>query len=86
MVTKENIERLIEFGGLLVYEITWFDPVMWKDNLELRTFNEDFAVSRFDSMKKNGMIVKMNNYFVKFDQAHNALAKPPGAALCDRSD
>ncbi len=67
MITKENIGKLMDFGGLLVYEVRRFDPTFWKEVIELRTFNEDYARARLNAMKEAGLIVSLRDYLVKFD-------------------
>lgn len=67
MITKDNIEALIKFGGLLVYEVSWFDPILWKINIDIRTFNEDHAKKRFSLMEKIGREVRIVSYIVSFD-------------------
>lgn len=68
MITKENIEKLVEIGQLLVYEIAWFDPALWTTTVELRTFNEQYARERFASMQAAGLILKFSSYWVQFNQ------------------
>ena len=67
MITKNNIDRLIEFGGLLVYEVSWFDTIRWESKVECRSFNLDFALSRFNSLKQEGFEAQMVSYFVHFN-------------------
>ena len=70
MISKENIEALIEFGGLLVYEIRSFHSTFWKERVELRTFNEEYAKEEFKSLKadKNPYIAyQLVSYMVQFN-------------------
>lgn len=66
MITKDNIEALIEFGGLLVFKVTVFDELTWKPSIVCRTFNEEHAKHHFQSLIGK-QPVKLEGYIVKFD-------------------
>lgn len=67
MITKDNIEDLIKFGGLLVYEVKILDPLGFKIVTELRTFNEDYAVTKLKSLEDGGYQVRLVSYMVHFN-------------------
>lgn len=67
MITKDNIESLIKFGGLVVYRVTYFDDILWKDEIICNTFNEDYAKEMYNTGVKNGRIVKFETQIVTFN-------------------
>jgi hypothetical protein len=68
MITKKNIDKLIKFGGLLVYQVSYFDTIGWVTVVECRTFNEDHAKERFKSLTDHKFATRMDTYFVNFDR------------------
>jgi hypothetical protein len=68
MINKDNIDALKKFGGLLVYEVRWFDTVACRDTVECRTFNEEYAILKLNSLLRSGFTAYMFNYFVHFNE------------------
>lgn len=67
MITKDNIEALVEFGGLVVYEVTWFNQLTWKPEIECRTFNESFAIERYNALKREEQLAAIDTFMVQFN-------------------
>jgi len=71
MLDLQKIERLYEFGALIVYEIKYFDSIMFETKIDLRTFSEEKADSRLKELRDIGLTAAKFSYFVKFDDAYS---------------
>lgn len=68
MITAENIQKLIDFGGTFVYEVRYIDKLTWKVEIKYRTFNESHAMKVYEETKPHyGDFVDIFKYMVYFD-------------------
>lgn len=70
------MRKLYDFGGLNVYRVTYFDPILFKVTSGYFTFNEETAQAEIDRLKRAGFTAGMESFIVKFD---GAFAKRQGA-------
>ena len=66
----EMMQKLYDFGELLVYEVEYCDRLTMTVRVDLRTFNEGVARARCQSLKNDGLTAAIATYFVKFDGAY----------------
>ena len=74
----EVLRKLYDFGGLLVYRVAYFDPVMFRVANGRVTFSEETAQAELDGLKRAGFTAGMESFMVKFD---GAFSKRPNAKL-----
>ena len=70
---KAMIGRLYEWGGLYIYRVSYFDPILFKTIKLPATFNEDSAKETIESYKRSGFAVALTTELVKFDGAFNQI-------------
>lgn len=63
------LRQLYEFGGLLVYRVVYFDPVLFKVTNVIDTFSEETAKAEIERLKSVGFTAGMESFLVKFDGA-----------------
>jgi len=68
----EAMQKLYNFGELLVYEVEYCDRLTMTVRVDLRTFNEDVARARCQALKNDGLTAGIATYFVKFDGAYGS--------------
>ena len=66
----EMMQKLYGFGQLIVYEVEYCDRLTMTVRVDLRTFNEDVARTRYQALKNDGLTAGIATYFVKFDGAY----------------
>lgn len=65
----EVLRKLYDFGGLMVYRVAYFDPVMFKVTNGRVTFNEETAKEELEGLKRAGFTAGMESFMVHFDGA-----------------
>jgi hypothetical protein len=65
----EVLRRLYYFGGLLVYRVAYFDPVVFKVVNGRVTLNEETAKAELARRTKAGFTAGMESFMVYFDGA-----------------
>jgi hypothetical protein len=70
MLDLEKIKQLYEFGGLMVYEVLWFDTVMKRNMTHRRTFCSKTAEKELEHLGRLGRDTWMVSYMVQFDDAY----------------
>ena len=63
------MRRLYAFGGLLVYRVTYFDPVLFQIKSGKATFSEESAKKEMDGLRRSGFNSTLESFMVKFDGA-----------------
>jgi hypothetical protein len=71
MLNLKTIQKLYDFGALMVYEVIRFDELTFKTIIEMRTFSEETAKEKYEYFKRAGFKVTIGSYFVKFDEAYS---------------
>lgn len=72
MATQLDIDvmrKLYEFGGLLSYHVTYFDPVIFQTIETQPTFDEKVAKVTLQQCKEYGRPAKLVEKLIKFDGA-----------------
>ena len=69
------IDRLYEFGGLLVYDLYIFDPLLFKKVQIASTFKEEEAKREYDSQKSRGFHAEVTSHMVFFNGAFSKKPK-----------
>ena len=72
MASELNIgvmQNLYEFGGLLSYRISYFDPAMFQIIEMQPTFSEEVAKINLKRLKENGVEARLVEQLIKFDGA-----------------
>lgn len=77
------MRSLYDFGGLLVYRVAYFDPILFKVTNVLVTFSEEAAQEKLDGLKRAGFTVGMESFMVKFD---GAFSKSPANDLLAKAE
>lgn len=67
-LNTEVMQKLYEFGGLIVYEVNYFDKVAFKTVLALRTFSQERALEEEKKLSAD-FTVAVSSYLVGFDGA-----------------
>lgn len=65
----DMLRRLYDFGGLLVYQVSYFDPLMFQVVKGRTTFSEEVAKAELEHLKRTGFTAGMEQFMVKFDGA-----------------
>ena len=65
----ETLRRLYDFGGLLVYRVVYFDPVLFRVTNGRVTFSEEAAKAELEGLKRAGFMAGIESFMVKFDGA-----------------
>ena len=65
----DTLRRLYDFGGLLVYRVVYFDPMLFRVANGRVTFSEEAAQAELDGLKRAGFTAGMESFMVKFDGA-----------------
>lgn len=68
-LNADVMRKLYEFGGLLMYCVEYFDPVLFKVMNRRFTFSEEAAQAELDWLKQAGFAAGMESFIVKFDGA-----------------
>lgn len=77
-LNMEVMQKLYEFGGLAVYRVSYFDPVIFKIVTRKPTFNEDAAKEELNQLSKAGFPASLETFMVNFDGAF--AIRPPATA------
>ena len=67
----EMMRRLYDFGGLLAYRVSYFDPVSFSVAHLPATFQESAATAQLERLKRDGFTAGMVEFLVKFDGAYS---------------
>lgn len=71
----DMLRRLYDFGGLQVYRVAYFDPVLFKVTNGRVTFSEETAQTELEGLKRAGFTAGMESFIVKFDGAFSKRPK-----------
>lgn len=63
------LKRLYAFGALMVYRVSYFDPVMFRTINLPQTFSEERAKETAESHRRSGFAVSVSWELVRFDGA-----------------
>ena len=67
MINESNINEFIDFGGLIVFEVRTFNPLLFKIETNCRTFNKSHAEKIHNQNQEKGLISDIFSYWVHFD-------------------
>ena len=66
----ELLEKLHGFGGLIAYQVQWFDTTSWSIKTSVMTFDESVAKAELERLTSKGLIaVTCFSHMIKFDGA-----------------
>jgi hypothetical protein len=63
------LKRLYDFGGMLVYQVSYFDPMLFQVIKGTPTFSEDMAKAELGRLQRDGFAAGITSFMVKFDGA-----------------
>ena len=78
----EIMRRLYDFGGLLAYRVSYFDPLRFEVVHMPATFHQPTAEAALEAKKRDGFTAGVAEFLVKFD---GAFSKTPNVELSGRT-
>jgi len=68
ILDTEVMSKLFEFGGLIAYQVRYFDPITQRLVDSMFTFNQDTAIAEVNRLRQTvSPMADVTQYFIKFD-------------------